>query len=95
MRGMWDNMLRGAFLSIREGPRGSLGMTHVFIQPWRGRRVGGTKRALGPSSAINLVYLPFHDMQQPHLPENPKVTIKLKVKPYPSGTSQGGTPIVE
>lgn len=47
------------------------------------------RKSTGPSSVINLVYLPSHDMQQPHLPENLKVTIKLKVKPYPSGTSQG------
>lgn len=55
----------------------------------------GDRKSTGPSSDINLVYLPSHDMQQSHLPESPKVTIKLKVKPWPPGISQGGTPIVE
>ena len=47
-------------------------------------------KSTGPGSDINLVYLPSRDM-----PESPKVTIKLKVKPWPPGLSQGGTPIVE
>ena len=34
------------------------------------------RRSSGPGSAISSVYLPSHDVQQPHLPENPKVTIK-------------------